>query len=204
LGDSRAGVLPAVQSTEAISSKRVALILPVNKLSLTPPPERAQVDPEGPPPVDALVTQLQANLTWRKSKRITAVAAYEDASSEPRVGEFCLNLARQLGKSPELSKAMWLFSELRPTQLRSVAASEAAVADLIIISVHHQESLPEEINDWIHMWLDHKDKKPSVLVALFEPVYQGDSTSMHAYLKDVAKQGNMELFVQTEELREPD
>ena len=114
LGDSRAGVLAAVQSTEAISSRCVAVILPVNKLSLTPPPERAQVDPEGPPAVDALMTQLQANLTWRKAKRITAVAAYEDASSEPRVGEFCLNLARQLGKSPELSKVMWLFSELRP------------------------------------------------------------------------------------------
>ena len=153
--------------------------------------------------MDALMTQIQANLTWRKSKGITAVAAYEDASSEPRVGEFCLNLARQFGKSPELSKAMWLFSELRPAQLRSVAASEAAAADLVIIAVHHQESLPEEVNDWIHLWLDRKDKKPIVLVALFDAIYQGDSASMHAYLKDVAKQGNMEFLVQTEEFPEP-
>jgi len=149
------------------------------------------------------MTQLQANLTWRKAKQITAVAAYEDASSEPRVGEFCLNLARQLGKSPELTKVMWLFSELRPAQLRSVAASEAAVADLIIISVHHQQSLPKEVNDWIDLCLEKKGKKPRVLVALFDPIYQGDSTSMQAYLKDVAKQGNMEFLVQTEEFPEP-
>jgi len=153
--------------------------------------------------MDALMTQLQASLTWRKSKRVTAVAAYEDSSTEPRVGEFCQNLARHLGKSPELSKGMWLFSELRPSPLRSVAASEAAAADLIIISAHHQESLPKEVNDWIHMWLDRKDKKPIVLVALFDAIYQGDSASMHAYLKDVAKQGNMEFLVQTEEFPEP-
>ena len=146
--------------------------------------------------------QLQTSLTWRKSKRIAAVAAYEDSSTEPRVGEFCQNLTRQLGKSPELSKGMWLFSELRSTQLRGMAASEAAAADLIIIAVHHQESLPEEVNDWIHMWLDQKSKKPSVLVALFDTVYQGDSTSMHAYLKDVARQGNMEFLVQAEESSE--
>ncbi len=53
------------------------------------------------------------------------------------------------------------------------------------------------------MWLDRKDKKPIVLVALFDAIYQGDSASMHAYLKDVAKQGNMEFLVQTEEFPEP-
>jgi hypothetical protein len=37
--------------------------------------------------------------------------------------------------------------------LRTIAAGEAALAQLIIISVHHAETLPEGVKGWIDLWL---------------------------------------------------
>lgn len=94
---------------------------------------------------------------------------------------------------------MWLFSELRAPQLRSVAAAEAAASDLVIISMHHQPSLPEEIDDWIGRWINQKGKKTKALVALFDALHEGDSTSIQVCLKNLAQEGRLEFLVQNEE-----
>ena len=40
---------------------------------------------------------------------------------------------------------------------------------------------------------------PQMLLALFDPLYQGTSGSMKAYLQEVAKRGNMEFLVKSED-----
>jgi demethoxyubiquinone hydroxylase (CLK1/Coq7/Cat5 family) len=84
-------------------------------------------------------------------------------------------------------------------QLRVIAAGEASRADLIIVSVHHAPKLPDEITHWIEQWLPQKRHQPVVLLALFDPVYQGDSASMRTYLAQVAKKAAMQFLVHTEE-----
>jgi hypothetical protein len=84
-------------------------------------------------------------------------------------------------------------------QLRAIAASEAALAQLIIISVHHAETLPDGVRSWIDVWLVQRKNRSMVLLALFDPVYQGSSSSMKAYLEEVAKRGGMEFLVKSEE-----
>ena len=74
-------------------------------------------------------------------------------------------------------------------ELRAIAAEEAALADLIIISVHHFETLPDGVKSWIDLWLGQRNNHNIVLLALFDPVYQGTSSSMKAYLQEVAKRG---------------
>ena len=97
---------------------------------------------------------------------------------------------------------MWPVSELRLPQLRSIAADDAACADLIIISVHPAESLPDEMKGWVDQWLGRKDRRAAVLLALFDPVSQGVSSSMVAYLEEVAKRGRMEFVALSQETTE--
>jgi hypothetical protein len=150
--------------------------------------------------MDTIKTMLATCRKWKDSRQVAAVAAYEDSHTDARTAEFCRCLARQLGQQCELSKQMWLLNELRIPNLRTIAADEAAKADLVIISLHHGPSLPVEIIDWIDQWLPHKRRRPTVLLALFDPVYEGDSASMQTYLAQVAKKGAMEFLVHSEEL----
>jgi hypothetical protein len=155
--------------------------------------------------MDPIITKLQmVSRLGKHSKRLGAVAAFEDALTEARVNEFCQTLGRQLGEKCEVTQQMWLFNELRVPQLRNIAAGEAARADLIIISAHHAQSFPGEVKGWVDSWLGHKGSRPVALLALFDPVYQGDSTALQSYLKEVAKRGKMEFLVRSEEMPEGD
>ena len=69
----------------------------------------------------------------------------------------------------------------------------------MIVSVHHAEALPDEVRSWIDLWLKQKGSRPPVLLALFDPLYLGTSSSIQAYLKEVAKRGNMEFLARSEE-----
>jgi hypothetical protein len=149
--------------------------------------------------MDTIKTMMAGCRGWTNSKQITAVAAYEDTLTDARVTEFCRGLSKQLGETCEVVKQMWLLNELRMPQLRSIAAGEASHADLIIISIHHAPKLPDEVTHWIELWLPQKRRQPVVLLALFDPVYQGDSASMRTYLAQVAKKAAMQFLVHTEE-----
>jgi hypothetical protein len=90
---------------------------------------------------------------------------------------------------------MWLFNFLDAAGLRTVAADEAALAHLIIISVHHAEILPDGVKAWIELWFKKRDNRNAVLLALFDPVYRGISSSTVGYLREVAERGRMRLLV---------
>src|SRR5262245_17641131 len=102
------------------------------------------------------------------TKRVAAVAAYEDSHTDARVHEFCQNLERYLGEKCQVSKQMWLINELRMPQLRAIAASEAAAADLVIVAIHHAQSLPVEVKEWIDLWVGQKHRRHGVLLALLD------------------------------------
>jgi hypothetical protein len=149
--------------------------------------------------------KLQAGSRFgKRPKQVATVAAYEDASTDARVHEFCRNLGRHLGEQCEIVQQMWLFNELRIPQLRAIAADEAARADVVIISAHHAPSFPSEVKDWIELWLGQKASRPGVLLALFDPAYQGDSSSLQAYLADVSRRGHKEFLLQAEDMSEKD
>ena len=126
-------------------------------------------------------------------------AACEDSSTSTRADEFCRGLSRELAPSCTIAKEFWLFNQLCVPGLRAIAASEAALAHLIIISVHHAEALPDGVKTWIDLWLKQRNNHSVVLLALFDPVYQGVSSSIKAYLQEVAKRGGMEFLAKSED-----
>jgi hypothetical protein len=149
--------------------------------------------------MDTTLSRLRVWPLWQKSKRLAVSAVHEDSATGARAEEFCQALFRSLGRNCELTKEMWLLTELRTVQLRAIAASEAAAADLVIISVHHAEALPDEVKSWIDLWLKKRSGRCAVLLALFDPLYLGSSSSIQASLRDVAKRGKMEFLARSEE-----
>lgn len=149
--------------------------------------------------MDATLTNLQVWPTWQKLNRIVVSAVHEDFATGARADDFCQSLSQCLGQNCEIAKELWPLTELRTPKLRAVAAGEAAAADLVIISVHHSETLPGEVKSWIDLWLKQKSTRPKVLLALFDPLYLGTSASIQSFLQGVARKGNMEFLARSEE-----
>jgi hypothetical protein len=150
--------------------------------------------------MEAIMAKLRECRIVSKSKRLSVVAAYEDSATDARVNEFCQRLTSYLGTGCLLAKQMWLFTELRMAQLRGIAADDASNAGLVIVSVHHGSGLPEEVRLWLETWLPRKRKQPVVLLALFDPLYRGDSSSMKAYLQTNAEKAKVPFLAQSEEM----
>jgi hypothetical protein len=149
--------------------------------------------------MDTTLTKLRVWPAWQKLKRLAVSAAHEDFATGARVDDFCETLARSLGGKCEIAKELWPLTELRTPKLRSIAAGEAAAADLVIVSVHYGEALPGEIKSWIDLWLKQKSSRPAVLLALFDPVYLGSSSAIQASLQTVATKAKMDFLARTEE-----
>jgi hypothetical protein len=148
-----------------------------------------------------LMTKLQVGRTHSPgSREVTVVAAYEDANTEARVQQFCSSLQAQMNGSCALVKQMWPMSELRLPQLRSIAAGEAAQAEVLIVSLHHGNALPPPIQSWLEQWVGCKNPaSPGVLLALLDPPSAGLSAELQASLKALAARAHMEYLVQTED-----
>ena len=149
--------------------------------------------------METALSRLRVWPLWQKSKRLAVSAVHEDSATGARAEEFCEALLTGLGRQCEFTKEMWLLTELRTAQLRAIAAKEAASADLVIVSVHHAEALPDEVKSWIDLWLKQRSNRSAVLLALFDPLHLGTSSSMQAFLGDVARRGKMEFIARSEE-----
>jgi hypothetical protein len=147
--------------------------------------------------MDTLLTKLQVRGIGETTRKISVVAAYEDFSTCARVNEFCRGLARDVDHDCEMIKQAWLVNLLRMPELRSIAAHDATCADLVVISMHDAESLPEEMKAWIELWLQEKGNRPTVLIALLDVDYRDEAGAVQTYLEGVAKRGNMEFVVQS-------
>jgi predicted protein tyrosine phosphatase len=116
--------------------------------------------------MESVISQLRVWPIWKELKHFAVSAACEDSSTNARTDEFCLGLSRDLARNCAFAKDMWLFNQLGVPGLRAIAAGEAALAQLIIISVHHAESLPDAVKRWIDLWLGQRNGHNVVLLAL--------------------------------------
>ena len=128
---------------------------------------------------------------WSGATRLTLVAAFEDSATGTRVKEFRQELARQVGERCRIIEHVWLLSTLRFRELQEIAAEEAGTADLIIISVHEAESLPDEMRSWIDLWVPQRGIRKAALLALFDPARDQAPGATEAYLREAARKGDM-------------
>jgi hypothetical protein len=133
---------------------------------------------------------------WREAQRLALLATFEDSITGTRVKAFCRGLSRDLGTDCRIIEHVWLFNTFRLRELREIAAEEAAASDLIIISAHGAEALPDEVEGWIDLWVRPSVRHPAVLLALLDPVEEDASNRLQTHLQEIASRGGMELLVE--------
>jgi hypothetical protein len=92
---------------------------------------------------------------------------------------------------------MWKFDVLSIPKLREMAAKDAAMADIVIVSCRPGSELAPEVKAWIELWLAEQNRAIA-LVALLDssPALPMGAVNLRGYLSDVAVRGGMEFFVQ--------
>jgi len=128
---------------------------------------------------------------------LNIVIAYEDFESGKEAKTTCDFLTDNLGPEWQFGNQMWKFDVLNIPELRNMAAKDAAMADIIIVSSRGGNDLPDSVKAWMELWLGAQSN-PIALVALFsERSHQEDKIgTIRAYLADVAQRGQMEFFAQ--------
>ena len=128
------------------------------------------------------------------------IIAYEDFETGKRAKKICDFLVENLGHDCQFTNQMWKFELLGIPKLREMAARDAMMADIVIISCHGAE-LPPDVKAWVELWVAEPNQ-PIALVALFNCLENHDPQAVEAraYLADVARRGQMEFFAQPDEL----
>ena len=103
-------------------------------------------------------------------------------------------LVKHLGADCQFTNEMWKFEVLSIPHLQEIAAKDAAMADIIMISCDGTQ-LPPEVSAWIERWLG-QPHHAFALVALFDSPGEEGQTEVRSYLAGVAKRGEMEFFAQ--------
>ena len=149
--------------------------------------------------MDTTLIRPRAWQHWKESNRVALLAAFGDSITGTRVKEYCQGLTRDLGADCHIIEHVWLFSTFRLRELQAIAAEEASASDLVILSVHQSQSLPDEVKGWMDLWLRPSVKHPAVLLALFDPAEEGAPNTVQTYLQGVAKKAGMEFLVEAQE-----
>ena len=130
---------------------------------------------------------------------LNVVIAYEDFETGKHAKGTFDFLVHQLGSEFQFLNQMWKFDVLGIPKLRDMAAKDAAMADIIIISSQGQEPALE-VKLWVESWLA-LGGHPLALVALFagQDCADRESNPAREYLAEVARRGRLEFFAQPDE-----
>jgi hypothetical protein len=155
--------------------------------------------------METLVSKIQSAKPVVQDGALHLFLLYEDSLTNARAETFCRIILNEMPEPVQLVKRSWMVNELRMPRLRLIAAHEAASSQIIILSLRHAEALGKEIENWLATWISTRPGNrsaphPETLVALFDPVYTGDSSSMHAYLEHVASQANLQFIEHSDDL----
>ena len=126
--------------------------------------------------------------------------AYEDFEAGKHARKTYDFLAGNLGRGCQFTNQMWKFDVLNIPKLRDMAARDAVLADIVIISSHGGEELPGPVRAWMESWLAQKGN-PVALVALFDcPHEESPKTGpIRTYLADAARKAGIDFFAQPDD-----
>ena len=96
-----------------------------------------------------------------------------------------------LGCTCELN--LWNFGVLGIPEVRNTAASTAATADLVVLSMGGTVPLPAQAVEWIEMWTWLIDRQRPAVVALFADPHR-QSAVIRAYLRRSTVSKKLDFF----------
>lgn len=139
---------------------------------------------------------------WQKTRASTGSAPkldvaiiYECPDAGQRAKRFSDQLAAELLLQGALNLNRWNFGVLGTRQVRNEAASTAAAADLVILSMDGRIPLPAKVAKWIEMWTWLIDGHKPAVVALFAAPGV-HSAPVQAYLRRETASKKLDFFAQ--------
>jgi hypothetical protein len=131
-----------------------------------------------------------------EDSRVRILLLYEDLETQLRGKRSLAELEALSAEKWAIGAKFWRRDLLKTESLRNSAANEAAMADIILISLHGTEMLPEEVGEWLSSWLARKADRPYALGILFdEPsAPQSEPPSLLAALEAIATEAGADLF----------
>ena len=124
---------------------------------------------------------------------LNVVIAFEDVVAGKHAQRFYEYLTDRLGADFEFTRHQWNFSLVKDPAIREVAARDASSADIVIVAMHGEGSLPEYIKSWIDLWAG-KNANPTALVALFDR--RAGSTEGRQSVRAYLHSAGMEFFAE--------
>jgi len=143
-----------------------------------------------------LVLKSPNEAPYEAGKDLSVVIACEDSAAAAPACEVLELVEENLKDEGRLFYQWWNFEVLAIASLRDLAAAEAAAADMIIIGIHEEQSLPQEVTAWMKQWLGLRKDRPGALVALLDPDLKTTDASQGvlSHLKQAANFGHMNFF----------
>lgn len=118
---------------------------------------------------------------------------YEDLDSGKCARHCAEKVLNALNGDCRFYQNLWSFDALAIPEVRDIAASAAAAADIVILSMSGERALSAEIKDWIEMWVWLVDRTHPAVVALFKHPHC-ESRNILAYLHHVTARKQLNIF----------
>jgi hypothetical protein len=123
------------------------------------------------------------------------VLVYEDFKAARQAKQAYDFLVANLTHEWQVTSQMWKFDLLRIRELRELAAEDALLADLIIVSCNGDGELPAGVRTWIEMTLGSMADAVALVALLDCPPGQAERAQVtQGYLERVAQRAHMEFF----------
>ena len=130
------------------------------------------------------------------------VVIYEDFAAGKHGKHFYETLAAAMDGDCISTHNLWSFPVLAIEEMRNVAVSAAAAADIVIFALSGRHELPAAVKEWIEMWAWFIEDTRPALVSLFESP-NGESGSIRGYLRSVTARKHLDYFPDSASLPAP-
>ena len=103
-----------------------------------------------------------------QKQTINVLMVYEDFESGLRAKHLYDRISHQMKQECIVNQSMWKVDVLLIQSLGAIAGEDAAMADIIILSLRGDRELCKTLNDWMEHWVCTTPVQRKALVALFD------------------------------------
>jgi hypothetical protein len=127
---------------------------------------------------------------------VNILMVYEDSETGLRAKRSLLGLQALGLAASSMRTRLWRRELLSAELLRQQAAREAVASDVIIISLHGDQPVPQEVAQWLDCWLERKAERPYALGVLLDKASTSPAGShpLVAHFRKVAERGRAEFL----------
>ena len=130
------------------------------------------------------------------------VVIYEDFAAGKRGKHFYETLVAAMDGDCISTHNLWSFPVLAIAEMRNIAVTAAAAADIVIFALSGRDELPAAVKEWIEMWAWFIEDTHPALVSLFESP-NGESGSIRGYLRSITARKHLDFFPDSASLPAP-